>query len=51
MLGTLGRRETVGDERSQLDERERPVVRRQVRKVVVQSVLIAVVLTALAYAV
>jgi hypothetical protein len=44
-LGTLGKREQEGGGTSPLAEHERPIVRRQVTKVVVQSAAIAVVLT------
>ncbi|HEX4681606.1 MAG TPA: hypothetical protein VH277_02790 [Gemmatimonadaceae bacterium] len=42
LLGTLGKREVdEGGENPQLSADERPIVRRQVRRVVVQSLLIA----------
>jgi hypothetical protein len=48
VLGALGKREReAGD--TQLTERERPIVRRQVVKVVVQSAAIAAVITAVLY--
>jgi hypothetical protein len=46
VLGTLGRREAEQGESPDLTDRERPIVRRQVRRVVVQSAGVALVVTA-----
>ncbi|HET7372283.1 MAG TPA: hypothetical protein VFJ20_02830 [Gemmatimonadaceae bacterium] len=48
MLGTLGKREADAGPTT-LDERERPIVRRQVWGVMVRSALIAVAAAAIAW--
>jgi len=48
VLGTLGKREAEAGPTT-LDERERPIVRRQVLGVMVRSVLIAVAAAAIAW--
>jgi len=48
VLGTLGRREAEAGENPELDEREKPVVRRQATSIVVRSAAIALVLALLA---
>jgi hypothetical protein len=48
VLGTLGKREVEAGPTT-LDERERPIVRRQVLGVIARSVLIAIAAAAIAW--